>query len=58
MCQGLGNSKPEVKENATKVICQLYQQCGDVVKMMVQQSELNDLLKKKVMEQLDTTMYS
>ena len=26
--------------------------------MMVQQSELNDLLKKKVMEQLNTIMYS
>lgn len=40
------------------MICHLYQQCGDVIKMMIQQSELNDLLKKKVMEQLNTIMYS
>lgn len=53
--QGLGNSKPEVKTAATQLICLLYQQLGEVVKEVVMQSELNELLKKKVMDALAET---
>ena len=55
--QGLGNSKMDVKESAIVCICYLYEQLGDVIKTMIDQGELNDLLKKKVMERIDAISY-
>lgn len=36
-------------------MCLLYRQLGEVVRAIVTQSDLNDLLKKKVLEALDET---
>ena len=55
MLQGLGNSKNDVKESAIGVVCSMFEQLGDVVVVLIQSSELNDLLKKKVMDQIANT---
>lgn len=44
----------DVKETAIRLVCVMYEQMGEVIKTMVNQSDLNELLKKKVMERLET----
>ena len=41
-----------MKNSAITVLCTLYRQCGETIEMMIDQSDLNELLKKTVKENL------
>ena len=55
--QCLLNSHVEVKNQAIEVLCVLYKQLGAVVRSLVEQSGISDLLKKSVMDSLDAVAY-
>lgn len=51
--QCLLNSHVEVKNQAVELLRVLYQQLGAVVRSLIEQSGISDLLKKTVMDALD-----
>ena len=55
--QCLLNSHVEVKNQAIEVLCVLYKQLGAVVRSLVEQSGISELLKKSVMDSLDAVAY-
>lgn len=55
--QALANSHVEVKTQAIEVISNLHRQIGPVVRQLVLQSGLNELLKKSVEEALDAAPF-
>ena len=51
--KGLLSTNPEVKKQSIELVCALHRQLGDVVRALIQQCGLNDLLLKTVMTSLD-----
>lgn len=51
--KGLLSTNPEVKKQSIELVCALHRQLGDVVRALIQQCGLNDLLLKTVMASLD-----
>ena len=51
--KGLLSTNPEVKKQSIELVCALHRQLGDVVRTLIQQCGLNDLLLKTVMTSLD-----
>ena len=56
--KGLCNTHADVKNEATKVICTLHRQLGDVVKNLITQCGFNDLLNKAIMSELDNAPFN
>ena len=46
-----------MKTSSIQLICSFYRQLGPAVRSLVDQSDINELLKKKVMEAIDGTDY-
>ena len=51
--KGLLSTNPEVKKRSIEVVCALHRQLGNVVRTLIEQCGLNDLLLKTVMTSLD-----